>query len=50
MNYNTPERKEILETARRRERRLLRNATGFIKEAVLEDELVEVYFKWPWPC
>ena len=50
MNYNTPERREQLETARRRERRLLRSAVNFIKEAVMEDEEVEVYFEWPWPC
>ena len=50
MNYNTPEKKVKLETARRRERRLLWHANVFIKEALAEDPSTQVYFEWPHPC
>ena len=50
VNFNTPEKKVQLETARRRERRLLWEANKFIKEAVESDPEVQVYFEWPHPC
>ena len=50
VNYNTPERRDKLETARRRERRLLWQVNKFIKEATDEDPEIQVYFEWPHPC
>ena len=50
VNYNTEEKKIKLETARRRERRLLWSANEFIKETLAEDETTDVYYEWPWPC
>ena len=49
VNYNTEDKKERLDTARRKERRLLWYANQFIKEATREDEEVDVYFEWPHP-
>ena len=50
VNYNTPERKEMLETMRRRERRMLRRAVNFITVAVDEDPDLDIYFEWTHPC
>ena len=50
VNYNTPERKEVLETMRRRERRMLKWAADFIIEALDEDPDTDVYFEWTFPC
>ena len=50
VNYNTPERREVLETARRKERRLLWEATSFIKYVLETDEETKIYFEWPHPC
>ena len=50
VNYNTPEKKAVLETMRRRERRMLRRAADFILSAVDEDPYVDVYFEWTHPC
>ena len=50
VNYNTEDKRQQLETARRKERKLLWYVNVFIKEALLEDEDVEVFFEWPWPC
>jgi hypothetical protein len=49
-NYNTPERKEMLETMRRRERRMLRRAANFITTAVDEDPYLDIYFEWTHSC
>ncbi|CAE7308238.1 unnamed protein product [Symbiodinium microadriaticum] len=50
VNYNTPEKQEILETARRKERKLLWEAVAFIKHVLEVDEEVKIYFEWPHPC
>ena len=50
MNYNTPEKRANLETARRRERRLLWFTNACIKEALADDPSAQVYFEWPHPC
>ena len=50
VNYNTPELKTKLETCRRKERRLMRMATNFLKEAIAEDESVAGYWEWPKRC
>ena len=50
VNYNTPERKEVLETMRRRERRMLKWASDFIIEALDDDPDTDVYFEWTFPC
>ena len=50
LNYNTPERRAALETARRKERKLLWYVNAFVKETLDEDDSVEIYFEWPWPC
>ena len=50
LNYATPERRQLLEDHRRRERRLLWEAHLFISEALDEDPEILVYFEWPHPC
>ena len=50
INYSSPDRQVVLETARRRERKLLWYVNVFIKETLDEDDSVEIYFEWPWPC
>ena len=50
VNYNTPERRDALETMRRRERRMLRDATWFLKDAVDDDPDIDIYFEWTFPC
>ena len=50
LNYNTPERRERLETMRRRERRMLRHATRFILETLELDPDVAIYWEWTYPC
>ena len=50
LNFSTPERQEVLETARRRERRMLRNMVSFVKETLLEEQDTDVYYEWPIPC
>ena len=50
VNYNNPEKQDKLETARRKERRLLWYVNAFIKESLEEDPDMDVYFEWPWPC
>ncbi|CAE7227902.1 GIP [Symbiodinium sp. CCMP2456] len=48
-NYNSPEKRVKLETARRRERRLLWEVNSFVKEALEADPNVLVYVEWPHP-
>ena len=50
LNYATPERRQLLEYHRRRERRLLWEAHQFISEAPDDDPEILVYFEWPHPC
>ena len=50
LNYADPERKQLLEDHRRRERRLLWQAHDFIAEALDDDPETLVYWEWPWPC
>ena len=50
LNYAGPERQQILEDHRRRERRLLWEAHDFIAEALQEDPDLLIYFEWPYPC
>ena len=50
LNYAGPERQQILEDHRRRERRLLWQAHDFIAEALQEDPDLLIYFEWPYPC
>ncbi|OLP93850.1 hypothetical protein AK812_SmicGene24196 [Symbiodinium microadriaticum] len=49
INYNTEEKRNKLETARRRERRMLWFVNKFLKETLDEDPDVEIYYEWPWP-
>ena len=49
VNFNTPEKQIKLETARRRERRMLWNLNKFLKETLDEDEYVDIFFEWPHP-
>ena len=49
VNYNTPEQRQRLEDDRRRERRLLWFANGFIRETVTEDPDVDIYWEWTFP-
>ena len=50
INYNTPEKREALETMRRKERRMLRQAVSFILESLDEDENISIYWEWTFPC
>ena len=50
INYNTPEKREALETMRRKERRMLRQAVSFILESLDEDENINIYWEWTFPC
>ena len=50
LNYRTLERQEVLETARRKERRLLWHVNRFIKESIDDGDDAGYYFEWPWPC
>ena len=50
VDYNTAEKKEKLEQGRRRERRLLWEASKFIQESMELDPELDVYFEWPHPC
>jgi hypothetical protein len=50
VNYNTPERKEVLESMRRRERRMLRWVADFLVTALDEDPDLDVYWEWTYPC
>ena len=50
VNYNTPERREVLETMRRRERRMLRWAKDFVLQALTEDDNLCIYWEWTHPC
>ena len=50
VNYSTDERKEILESYRRRERRMLWHAYHFIKSTLEEDPETLLYWEWPHPC
>ena len=50
VNYNTPEKQETLEAARRKERKLLWEAASFIKYVLEVDDEVKIYFEWPHPC
>ena len=46
-NYNDSEKRVKLETARRRERRLLWEVNSFIKDTLDADSNVMVYMEWP---
>ncbi|CAE7329699.1 GIP, partial [Symbiodinium microadriaticum] len=48
-NSNTEEKQDRLDTARRKERRLLWYVNQFIKKAIKEDDEVDIYFEWPHP-
>ena len=50
VNYNTPERQAQLETARRKERRLLWEVNNFIKDCLEDNDCTKFYFEWPYPC
>ena len=50
INYAGPERQQLLEDHRRRERRLLWHAHDFLAEALAEDPDILVYYEWPHPC
>ena len=50
VNYNTPEKKEVLESMRRRERRMLRKAKDFILDSLDDDPNINIYFEWTFPC
>ena len=50
LNYSTPERKAVLETARRKERKMLKEAKDFILDALDYDPDLDIYFEWTHPC
>ncbi|CAK9114764.1 Integrase catalytic domain-containing protein [Durusdinium trenchii] len=50
LNYQGPERQELLESYRRRERRMLGYAARFIKDALEEDPETFIYWEWPKEC
>ena len=50
VNYNTEERKAVLEDLRRRERRMMHYAKDFILSAVDDDPDIDVYWEWTFPC
>ena len=50
LNFQTPEEKVALETARRRERRLLRFVVAFVKDTLDDDDAAQFYYEWPTPC
>ena len=50
LNYQGPERQELLESYRRRGRRMLGYAARFIKDALEEDPETFVYWEWPKEC
>ena len=49
LNYNTLERREVLETAQRRERKMLKNAKQML-QALDEDPDFDIYWEWTNPC
>eukprot|EP00438_Fugacium_kawagutii_P021819 Skav230869 [mRNA] locus=scaffold1335:307503:315465:- [translate_table: standard] len=50
INYNTPERREVLEAFRRRERKVLRWAKDFVLETLDDEPDTDFYWEWPYPC
>ena len=50
LNYVGPERQQLLEEHRRRERRLLWYAHELLTEALADDPELLVYYEWPHPC
>ena len=50
VNYNTEERKAVLEDLRRRDRRMMHYAKDFILNAVDDDPDTDVYWEWTFPC
>ena len=50
INYATDERKELLKTYQRRERRMLWNMNDFVKDTLEDDPSCEIYFEWTHPC
>ena len=45
VNYNTPEKREVLESLRRKERRMLRHVKDFLLQALDEDPELCLYWK-----
>ena len=50
VNYSTPEKKELLETYRRKDRKLLWHAYDFLKKAIQDDPEIILFWEWPHPC
>ena len=50
INYNTPERKQLLRSHQRRERKMLWNMNDFVKDTLDDDPSTEIYFEWTHPC
>ena len=50
INYATDERKELLKTYQRRERRMLWSMDDFVQDTLEDDPLCEIYFEWTHPC
>ena len=50
VNYNTPERREVLEALRRKERKVLKWAKKFILDTLADDPDTDFYWEWPYPC
>ena len=50
LNYSSPERQALLESYRRRERRMLWMMYWFLAEALEEDPELLLYWEWPFPC
>lgn len=45
LNYNTPERVELLESKRRKERKVLRNLKRWLERNVIDDHTVHVFWE-----
>ena len=50
LNYNTPERQEVLEARRRKERATLRLLTSWLLQVLRDDPTVDVFWEWPLRC
>ena len=50
VNFNTPEKREVLKSHQRRERKMLWHAVDFIISTLEEDEDVAFYWEWTFPC
>ena len=50
VNYNTPEKQQVLRHRQQRERRMLWYMNDFVKDTLSEDPECQIYFEWVFPC